>query len=138
MVSSLTIALLLVASTIAGPVPARPLRVVDGDTVRVEALIWIGQSVEVNVRLAGVDAPEIFRPACAAERDKGRAAAAFVEAMLEGEGAAALYDVEADKYGGRVVARLETANGDDVGASLIAAGLAARIGEQRDWCAARD
>jgi endonuclease YncB( thermonuclease family) len=138
MVLSLTNTLLLFVSVIAGPVPARLLRVVDGDTVRVEALIWIGQSVEVNVRLAGVDAPEIFRPACPAEREKGRAALAFVEAMLAGEVAAALYEVEADKYGGRVVARLETADGEDVGASLIAAGLAAPIAERRDWCAVRD
>ena len=136
MVSALIILLPLVAGDIAGPVPARPLRVVDGDTVRVEALIWIGQSVEVNVRLAGVDAPEIFKPGCAAEREQGRRAAAFVEAMLAGEGAAALYDVEADKYGGRVVARMETAQGEDIGASLIATGLAAPIAERRDWCAA--
>ena len=115
--------------------PARPLRVVDGDTVRVEALIWIGQSVEGNVRLAGIDAPELSRPDCAAEREKGQAAKEFVEALLAGEGAAALYDVEADKYGGRVVARLETADGGDVGAMLVAAGLAAPIDERRDWCA---
>jgi endonuclease YncB( thermonuclease family) len=133
---AISVLALLAAEALAGPVPARVERVIDGDTVKVEALIWIGQSLKVSVRLAGIDAPEIFRPGCAAERQQGQRAAAFVEAMLaEGEGAA-LYNVVADKYGGRVVARLETAQGEDVGAALIAAGLAASIDERRDWCAA--
>jgi endonuclease YncB( thermonuclease family) len=135
MVVSFIICISIVANAvIAGPVPAKVLRVVDGDTLEVEALIWIGQSLTVKVRLAGIDAPEAFRPGCATERALGRAAADFVTARLSAGAEVALRDIEPDKYGGRVVARVE-ADGADIGAALIAEGLAAPIDERSDWCA---
>ena len=42
-----------------GPVSAVVERVVDGDTLDVRADIWLGQSLNVRVRIAGVDAPEL-------------------------------------------------------------------------------
>ena len=40
-------------------VPARVVRVIDGDTVEVLARPWPGQTIQAIVRLAGVDAPEL-------------------------------------------------------------------------------
>ena len=45
--------------TIPGPVPAHVVRVVDGDTVVVDAHPWPDQSVRVSVRLRGIDTPEL-------------------------------------------------------------------------------
>ena len=45
--------------TLPGPIPAEVLKVVDGDTLEVEARIWLGQGVQVSVRLRGVDTPEL-------------------------------------------------------------------------------
>ena len=42
-----------------GPVPAVVEDVIDGDTLRVRARIWLGQDLAIYVRLAGVDAPEV-------------------------------------------------------------------------------
>jgi endonuclease YncB( thermonuclease family) len=123
----------LARSDIAGPVEARVERVVDGDTVRVAAKIWVDQYVSVSVRLLGVDAPEIFRPRCEAERAQGHKAKAFVEAMISG-GAVILRDIDHDKYGGRVDARVETADGADVAGELLAAGLAVAEGDDDPWC----
>ena len=106
---------------------------IDGDTVRVAARIWVGQTVSVPVRLAGADAPEIFRPRCPAERDAARRARTFVEAML-GDGPVTLIDIIPDKYGGRVVARLENASGEDVADALLEAGLAVPAGAADPWC----
>jgi endonuclease YncB( thermonuclease family) len=50
-----------------GPIPAEVLEVVDGDTLTVRALIWLGQVVETNVRVDGIDTPEI-RARCDRER----------------------------------------------------------------------
>ena len=42
-----------------GPVPARVIQVIDGDTIAVKARIWLNQELETRVRLEGVDAPEL-------------------------------------------------------------------------------
>ena len=121
------------AGPIPGPVAALVERVVDGDTVRVSAEIWVDQTVAVSVRLDGVDAPELYRPQCAAEKEKAREAKAFVEDILA-DGEALLRDVVHDKYGGRGVAKIETNPGGGVGAALNEAGLAVPYGARDPWC----
>ncbi len=118
------------AAPIPGPASATVERVIDGDTVRMRVSIWIDQEVTVAVRVAGIDAPEIFRPKCAAERVLGLQAKEFVSLFLA-EGGAELYDIERDKYGGRVVARI-VAEGRDLGPALVAEGLAVE-GSKGDW-----
>ena len=122
------------ADGVAGPVSARVLEVIDGDTILVRARIWIGQEVETRVRLVGIDTPEM-RGACAHERGLAIAARDFVVAALAG-GSVRLRDIRHGKYGGRVLARVATAEGDDLGALLIAAGLARayRGGRRGGWC----
>ncbi len=133
LVSLLVLSVPAAAGPIEGPVAATVERVIDGDTVRVTARIWVGHSVSVSVRIAGVDAPEIYRPRCVAEKERAREAKAFVERML-GVGEVTLRDVVNDKYGGRVVARVETSEGDDVGAALLEEGLAVEDGAVERWC----
>jgi len=119
-----------------GPVPARLLRVVDGDTIRVRAHIWLGQEVETFVRLSGVDAAEKHAH-CDYERDMARKAQDFVEAKLADENIW-LADVTYDKYGKRVVARVLTNGGEDLSTALLAANLAHRYGggHKERWCPA--
>jgi endonuclease YncB( thermonuclease family) len=122
------------APVLPGPVPAEVVRVIDGDTVEVEATIWLGQRLRTQVRLWGVDAPEL-KGRCAAERRLAARARAYTAAALAG-GRVALHDVRHDKYGRRVLARLVTDQGRDLGRALIAAGLARPYqGERRGgWC----
>ena len=120
---------------LSGPIPATVVRVVDGDTVVVRARIWLGQEVTTHVRVARVDAPEIFRPGCEQERARGRAAHAFVEQLIAQTGSeVALSNVRYGKYAGRVVADLSLDDGRDVGAALIAAGLAVDEAGEEAWC----
>lgn len=124
---------------ITGPVPAVVEEVVDGDTLKVRAHIWLGQDVEIFVRLAGVDTPEP-RGACEQERKLARTARDFVVSRLASGGAeeagVRLHDVRYGKFARRVVARVETASGLDLGAALLAAGLARPYdGARRQaWC----
>lgn len=120
------------AGDIPGPVAAEVERVIDDDTVRVSAKIWVDQRISTAVRIYGVDAPELFRPQCEAERAAARQAKSFVEAII-GAGVM-LRDISHYKYGGRVVARLETTGGIDIGAALLDAGLAVEIGAGDPWC----
>jgi endonuclease YncB( thermonuclease family) len=124
------------AERLAGPVEAEVVRVVDGDTLVARARIWLGQTVETHVRLAGVDAPEL-RGKCAAEKARARAAR---EALLRlvGEGPVMLADIEIDKYGGRVLARVTTGAHDDVATALVEGGYVRAYagGARSGWCGA--
>ncbi|MEE8392870.1 MAG: thermonuclease family protein [Rhodospirillales bacterium] len=120
---------------ISGPIPARVIEVIDGDTVIVRAKIWLGQEVETRVRLAGVDTPEI-KGKCENERRLARDARDLVRQMLGREGEVVLSDIHYGKYAGRVVARVDTPDGEDFSGALIRAGLGGRYdgGPRLNWC----
>ena len=119
---------------IPGPVPALVLRVIDGDTIAVRARIWIGQSVDTRVRIVGVDTPEL-RGECALEIELAAAARELVVEAL-GDQPVTLRDVRYDKFGGRVLARVESYTGEDIARLLIAAGLGRPYdsGKRAAWC----
>lgn len=126
---------------LAGPLPAEVVSVIDGDTLEVRVRIWLGQNLRTRVRLAGVDAPEL-RGQCDRETGLARRARDYLRARLgaDGTGTVRLRDVRNGKYAGRVLARVETLAGEDLGRGLIAAGLARPYtGRARaSWCAAAE
>jgi len=125
----------LARKTLAGPVAATVLTVIDGDTLTVRAHIWVGQEVETHVRLMGVDTPELHGR-CEAEKSKAQDAKLFT-ARLTSSGKVFLYDVRSDKYGGRVDATVRTEDGRNLADALIQAGLARHYGggKRAAWCA---
>jgi len=122
--------------TVAGPVRAHLVRVLDGDTIEVLARIWPDHYVETLVRLDGIDAPEL-RGRCAGEIAQAERAKARLTALLAGA-RLQLVDVHHGKYAGRVVARVLTEDGRDVAATLLAENLvrAYRGGRREGWCVA--
>ena len=120
---------------LAGPVLAEVVRIVDGDTLLVRAHIWVGQQVQVAVRIRGIDAPEL-KAGCAGEHALAVRAANFVRKAVLGQ-TVRLSAVSGGKYFGRVLADVTTANGRALGPELVAAGLArAYDGAKRtNWCA---
>ncbi len=122
------------ANVVAGPVPARVLAVIDGDTIAVSARIWIGQHVVTRVRFVGVDTPEL-KGGCPRERALAAEARDFVLAAIDA-GVVMLRDIRYDKYGGRVLARVENGNGQDLAALLVTAGLGRAYdgGARASWC----
>lgn len=128
------------AEIYAGPYAAEVTRVVDADTVEVRVALWPGQTVEVAVRIDGIDTPESWRPKCPAERAMARKAKAFVEARVSPGDSLLLTDVKNGKYAGRVVgtlSRTSRAGPRPIATELIAEGLAVSYdgGTKRDWCA---
>ncbi len=121
-------------SHVDGPVAATLLRVIDGDTLLVRAHIWIGQEIEVRVRLRGIDTPE-SRGRCSAERRLARRARAYLQAATA-SGRVVLTDIGGGKYFGRVLADVRTSEGRDLAAALQKAGLARPYrGKARPyWC----
>jgi micrococcal nuclease len=100
--------------------------VVDGDTIH-----WGG----AKIRIADIDTPEIFSPKCSAELALGqKAKTRLLELMNAGP-----FEVvraggrDEDVYGRKL--RLVTRDGQSVGDTLIAEGLARRWdGARRSWC----
>lgn len=117
-----------------GPYQAAVERVVDGDTLGVRVTVWLGQSLDVLVRVRGIDAPEI-RGRCDSEKAGARAATTALERLVS-DGPVVLTRIEGGKYFGRVVADVTTQAGEDVGAALLAAGHARAYdgGRRRSWC----
>jgi len=121
---------------LAGPIPARILRVIDGDTLRVRTRIWLGMDMEIDVRISGIDAPEL-RGRCTAERRLAKSARLALIGLVE-DRAIQLHDIHNGKYAGRVVARVTNTDGADIGVALIAQGVARRYDGRRraGWCGA--
>jgi endonuclease YncB( thermonuclease family) len=117
-----------------GPVQARVLRVIDGDTIVVRARIWLGQDIDTQVRLDGVDAPEI-KGKCERERRLAVRARDLILARSAG-GMVILSEIHYGKYAGRVVARVRPPGGGDFSTALVEAGLgrAYEGGRRESWC----
>lgn len=116
-----------------GPVPARVVKVVDGDTFRATVSVWLDHTVSTAVRLRGVDTPEM-KGRCPEELAAARRAQERLAELLHD--GATLTQITRDKYAGRVDATVTTASGHDVAEVLISEGHARRYagGKRQGWC----
>ena len=116
-----------------GPISAQVVSVYDGDTMTVRARIWLGQEVEIKVRLDGIDTPEL-RGKCEGEKALAKKARDFL-VKLAGR-TVMLRDIRYGKYAGRVVAKVFSESGEDLVASLIHAGHGRPYsgGKRQGWC----
>lgn len=118
---------------LAGPVAAETVKVIDGDSIEVRARVWLDLDVTVQVRIRGIDAPEL-RGACPREKTLARKAKDGLSDLASGE--LKLANITHDKFGRRVDADVTNGAGVDLRAAMIAAGLARPYdgGKRGDWC----
>ena len=126
------------ADTLPGPIQAEVIRIIDGDTIEVRARIWLGQYIEIGVRLAGLDAPEL-RGKCAREKALALRVKARLEQLAKPGSRVRLTKIREGKYAGRVVAvvSFQYLYGQEALATvLIEEGLARRYkgGRRQGWC----
>jgi endonuclease YncB( thermonuclease family) len=114
-------------------VPAKLVKVLDGDTVRVRARIWLDQWIEIVVRRRDTDAPGLHGK-CAVERNKAALACNRLALLVKG-GALLLTEISPDKYAGRVDA-IVSAGSRPVAPVLVREGLARPYGggTRKPWC----
>ncbi|MDH4439708.1 MAG: thermonuclease family protein [Rhizobium sp.] len=105
-----------------GPVEAEVVRVIDGDTVLVEAMPWPDHRISTYVRLRGIDAPEL-KSRCAAFKSAAKKAQQELVTLMQGQTRVMLTAISGDKYFGRVVADLTLDNGRRPAAVLLDGGL---------------
>ncbi|KQV72980.1 thermonuclease family protein [Rhizobium sp. Root1220] len=124
------LSLILVATTVTahardqidGPVAAEILRVIDGDTLLVEARPWPQQLMEVYVRIRGIDAPEMHSK-CAEVRLAGIDARHALEDLTAGSPEIRLTQISGDKYFGRILANVTLSDGRNPATDLLAGGI---------------
>ena len=114
---------------------ARVVRVIDGDTLVAAGTIGLfdGLSFEREVRLRGIDAPELSGD-CPAEITRAIEAKNALKKLAGDK--VILTDMGRDKFG-RLLARVLTIRGRDIGAILIKEGLARKydgVGPRQGWC----
>jgi micrococcal nuclease len=107
---SLLFGLSLLASTsaLANPYDLRVVRVIDGDTVTIDApFLPVELRQTLNLRIMGVDTPEKGSLAkCETERVKAEAATRFTQLAVSRSLRQQVVFVRWDKYGGRVLGDL--------------------------------
>ena len=108
----------------------------DGDTISVEAAVWPDLDWTGSVRVRGVDTPEI-RGLCEQEERLAILARDYVRDLLTDE-SVVLTEIENDRYGGRVLARVELESGESLADLLIAGGYGRAYdgGARQSWCGA--
>ncbi|BCH21742.1 thermonuclease family protein [Mesorhizobium sp. L-8-3] len=117
-----------------GPVEATVIEVIDGDTFLAEAHVWPGHSVTVNIRIRGIDAPEM-KARCSKEREAALLARDELNALITGA-SIRLSNIGGAKYYGRVLADVATQDGLSVGPALLARALVRPYsgGKRGGWC----
>jgi len=87
-----------------------------------------------TVRIAGIEAPQLYGAACPKEVALGRQSASKLQTLLNsGEIETTRVSQDLDRYG--LLLRSVSVNGKDVGQAMMDAGLARGIGDlTRDWC----
>jgi endonuclease YncB( thermonuclease family) len=108
--------------SITGPVTAQIIRIIDGDTIEVDAHPWPGHAVRVSVRLRGIDTPE-RRSRCPGRRAAAQLARNELERLVSGVPTVELINVAGGKYYGRVLADMK-AGSRDIASAMLASGLA--------------
>jgi len=118
------------AADAAGPPPTSPTRgeanlyIIDGDTISIG-----GQ----RIRIANIDAPETHPSRCPEEARLGLAATQKLRELLR-SGSVTMSGTGHDQYGREL--RYVQVDGQDVGETMIAAGLARSYsgGKKQGWC----
>ncbi len=136
--ASLSIADGGMASVLAGPVAARVVKVLDGDSFKADAHVWPGTIVTVAIRIRGVDAPEM-RSRCEQEKRLARVSRAVLGGLISNGMQLQISNVSGDKYYGRVLADITLPDGGNLGQVLLSAGsVRPYAGRARNsWCVVR-
>ncbi|WP_162654617.1 thermonuclease family protein [Lentilitoribacter sp. Alg239-R112] len=119
---------------IEGPVFAKIIRIVDGDTVLVDATPWPSHTIRVYVRLRNIDTPEL-KSKCKRERIAAHHAKHALSKMIDGN-TITLRRISGGKYYGRILADIETLSGINASDQMLKIGHARpyQKGKRANFC----
>lgn len=123
---------------LANPYDYKILKVIDGDTVEVEApFLPYELDQKIHIRIVGVDTPESSgRAECFEEREAAKSAKQFVEDEIAKAKEKKILLMAWDKYGGRIVGDI-ILDGDRLSYKLLEQGYGVEYSggtKTKDWC----
>lgn len=129
--------LLLFSNSVYADTTWKPIRVVDGDTVKFEAP-WVPEPLkpEISIRVMGIDTPEKApHSKCNYENMLAHKATDFTEQFIKNGESISVNLIGWDKYGGRMLGYI-IVDGEDLSTQLIKNGYARPYhGEKKQsWC----
>ena len=118
-----------------GPISGEVLQVLDGDTMAVSVNVWLGQNVITKLRIDGIDTPEM-KGKCDSEIMRAKEAREEIISLIKNN-KIEVYDIRNGKYAGRVLAKVKTIEGIDLGKHMIEKGFARpyKGKKRKGWCA---
>ena len=135
--AALSIAAPVASQPLPGPIQATVVRVVDGDTLVVDAAVWPKIVVNgISVRVHGIDTPE-RRGACEHEKQLAESAKLMMSDLFPAGASVELLNVQEGKFAGRVLADVRSELTGDWAKQIVRAGLAVSYfgsGAKEDWC----
>lgn len=106
-----------------GPYQADVFRVYDGDTITANIHVWPTITIEASIRLDEIDTPEI-RGMCDGEKEAAIKARDFVRNLVSNSNNKVwVRNVSLGKYAGRVVGKVFTETGENIGEAILTHGL---------------
>jgi endonuclease YncB( thermonuclease family) len=116
-----------------GPYDATLVKVIDGDTLKLDVMIWPGLTQRINLRLNGVNTPE-SRSKKPCEKALAKKATEFTRRFVQ-RASLSISNVKNGKYAGRVLGSV-TADGKDLVGALIESGNGRAYdgGKREGWC----
>ena len=127
------------AETYPGPYRIEVIRVIDGDTILVNAHAWPGIHIRTSLRLDGIDTPEKgWRAQCPAERKAGETATAYTQQWLRQHSNLQATHIRRGKYAGRILGQI-VSGPNNLADDLLQAGHARPYnGRKRGgWCSTK-
>ncbi len=109
------------------------VKVIDGDTLKLDVAIWPGLTQRISLRLNGIDTPEKRgSPPC--EKELAKQATEFTRRFVAG-GTVTVSEVKLGKYAGGALGRVSV-DGRDLAEALIEAGHGRAYdgGARGSWC----
>jgi len=119
-----------------GPYSAQYVKNTDGDTITLLIEIWPKTYILNNVRLLGVDTPEIRGAKCTREKALGNGAQVVVEVLLKQAKKITIYMTGLDSWGRALV--LLKYDGKNLATTLLEQGAGVPMltpTRTMDWCA---
>ena len=135
LIASLLFAIIAQASESKKYYEWKVLKVVDGDTIKVE-IPNLPAELKMSVRVRGIDTPEKGgRAKCSLESTLGLTATYFTQQSVKKANKIIFTDIKWDKYGGRIVASVFI-DGKSLAKELIDNKLAKPYdgGKKEEWC----
>lgn len=119
-----------------GPYRAEVIKVVDGDTVKLNLFIYPNLTKRISLRLNGINTPEKRGKGVAdCEKKAAQKATNFTQRFLKNTKFVFVSGVKLGKYAGRALGNI-TKGKQDLGKALLEAGLARKYdgGKRGAWC----